>query len=165
MDADVAARIRQSTSLLVDTNILLLAVVHSIDSSLPARFKRTRDRLMPGDGDLLLRTLSLARRTACTSHVLAETSNLLGHLASHHREAAMNYLVQWPVTNHEMHVPARLINELETPIAVRLGIADAAITHLSRDGVLVLTDDAVLANAIYEVGGNVLNFMYLRGLG
>ena len=149
-------------ALLVDTNILLLAAVHALDPALVARFKRTANRFREEDGELLRRVLVRASHLFTTPHVLAETSNLLGQLPGSLADRGRAWLVNAVSTIEERYVSAVSVAEQSRSVAVRLGITDAALVQLTNDGLVLLTDDALLANAVYATAGEVINFNHLR---
>lgn len=64
-----------NTGLLIDTNLLVLFAVGSVNRNRIENFKRTRQYTV-ADFDLLLRVLDRAKPLYTVSHVLAEVSNL-----------------------------------------------------------------------------------------
>ena len=50
----------------------------------------------------------------------------------------------------------------QSPYFLRLGLADTSVTHLAKNGHLVLTDDVTLKVALEAESLPVMNFNYLR---
>ncbi len=71
-DFDRNARI---TGILVDTNLLVLLIVGSVNRERVSQFKRTSD-YSPADWDLLIGILEQISRRYTLPHVLAEVSTL-----------------------------------------------------------------------------------------
>ncbi len=67
-----------ASSLLIDTNLLVLLVVGVVDRKLISTHKRTKT-FTESDFDLLVSVLKRFNEIWITSHCLAETSNLLKH--------------------------------------------------------------------------------------
>src|SRR5580698_6784272 len=68
-----------SRGILIDTNVLLLLYVGSLDRNLVPKFKRT-DRFAPEDYDALRKLIRPFKTVLTTHHILTEVCNLLGQL-------------------------------------------------------------------------------------
>lgn len=158
------ALIRASDALLLDTNILLLDVVSELGQGWITRFKRTRDRFEESDSAILREARGHARRLLTTPHVLTETSNLLGQSTEDQAIRARARLSEKFAVLDEKWIQARDMNASDTSRKLfhRLGLTDWALCETAKTGVLVLTDDAALADSVERVGGRSLNFNHLR---
>ena len=70
----------RTRGILVDTNLLLLYFVGSLDLNRIERFKRTRKYTIP-DFHVLVQLLTYFGRVVITPHILTEVSNLAGQLS------------------------------------------------------------------------------------
>ncbi len=165
MWAEAWSQVERADGVLLDTNVLLLAVVYRIDPAHVPRFKRT-NQFVPNDGEVLRLLIAPARALVTTPHVLAETYNLLGQLDERRKTAAWALLAELVRMLDERWLTAESVihGEESSGIARRLGLTDAALVRLSMQRIVVLTADALLANSVYEMGGDVVNFNYYRGL-
>ena len=148
-------------SLLVDTNILLLFLVGSLDPALIARHKRV-NQFTVEDFHLLDGLLRRFEMILTTPNVLTEANNLarqIGGAAKEQLAALLGALLQKGA--FEEHVAesreASQIAEFR-----RLGLTDAGILHLTRKEWTVLTDDLPLYLALQVRGLQAINFHHLR---
>jgi hypothetical protein len=146
--------------LIVDTNILLLFFIGTFDERQISTFRRTR-QFTVDDFYLLASFLDRFETIFVTPNILTEVSNLSPEPNSLYWQ---NYFLLF--SDHiqllpEFYVPSKDTAASET--FQRLGLTDAGIVELAkRDGYLVLTDDAKLANFLYEHDVDVINFTHLR---
>jgi len=149
----------RSNGILIDTNLLVLLVVGSVNRDRIPRFKRTSN-YTPADWDLLMGILEQIPRRYSIAHVLAEVSSLTD-LKGPELEIAREIL----------HKAISLLEEL--PIASLdacgftwyrwLGLTDAAIGLAAKQrGCSVVTNDSALHIALLEEGVSVLKFDDLR---
>lgn len=151
----------RSRGLLIDTNLLVLLAVGSYDRSLIRRFKRTRS-FDETDFDLLARFAGSFSKLVTTPHVLAEVSNLTGHLTGRHPDGVRHVMA---TSISSMLEQWRHAAELTAdPAFFKFGLADAAIAHLVPDRYLVLTDDLPLASYLHNQGVDAINFNHIRFL-
>jgi rRNA-processing protein FCF1 len=146
--------------LLVDTNLLVLFVVGSVNRSRIPRFKRTC-QYTPEDYDLLLRAMApFADRCYTVAHVMAEVSNLTDLPGA---ERAMARLCLQKALTVLAEPPVASIQAAGEDVFPRLGLSDAAILVVAREqGCAVLTDDLDLYRALAERQVPVLNFTHVR---
>ncbi len=147
---------------LVDTNLLLLRFVGSVDRSLIPRFKRT-EQFAPEDYDTLLLLLSRFDQHVTTPHILTEVSNLLGQIKGERRAACF---AQYRATVERLEEQQISANRAcGQDIFLRLGLTDAAVTVIGNDDCLTLTDDLNLYLALSDRGARVVNFNHVRQFG
>ena len=151
---------KRSSGVLVDTNLLLLDVVGSLEPDLIHRFKRTHT-YSAEEYFLLQRFSGLFSLRLTTAHILAEVSNLLGQLPTRSIAEAYGALQRRYGTYSEPSLSTSQC--LSDPLFQRLGLTDAGIATLaSTHSPLVLTDDFPLALALEKRSVAVLNFNHIR---
>ena len=150
----------RTTGVLVDTNILLLLYVGSVERRLIERFKRTRERFEQSDFDLVMGFLApFENRIVTTPHILTEVSNLAGQLG-HQKQRFFPYFAKGISQLIEHYKPS--VNLAQSVSFAKFGLTDAAIIDLVKNQFLVLTDDFPLANYLSQQDVDVINFNYLR---
>ena len=93
------------SGLLVDTNLLVLFAVGTVNRNRIEQFKRTR-QYTRADYDLLLRVLERFKALHSVAHVLAEVSNLTD-LSGPERQQAREVLKQTISLLNEPEMPSR----------------------------------------------------------
>ena len=147
--------------ILVDTNVLLLYIIGSVDFQLIGKHKRTRAFTVE-EYRVLNRLLSQFERIVTTPGILTETNNLAGQIGNPARDAIFEAFGRAVADMKERHVPAvRLVNERTF---LPLGLTDSGISIAARKGFLVLTDDFPLYGNLVAQGRDVINFNHLREL-
>jgi hypothetical protein len=147
------------TEVLIDTNLLLVLIVGSIDRELISRFKRTA-AYSASDFDLLVSELSAFGRLVTTPTILAEASNHLGQLRSPARETARGQLKEMIGAWEEHYcASATVMDDVEYR---RLGLTDIAICDAALTTRTVFTGDFDLYSLLSRRGALVVNFNHLR---
>ena len=145
--------------LLVDTNLLVLFIVGTVNRRRIESFKRTRHYTRE-DYDLLVRVLDKFKPLYTIAHVLAEVSNLTD-LTGTERRDALRVLKDTLFRLKETEMPST--EAVDHRFYGRVGLTDAAIAAAARKHkCAVLTDDFDLYHSL--VGDEIvaLNFTYLR---
>jgi rRNA-processing protein FCF1 len=151
----------RSKGVLVDTNLLVLLVVGSVNRDRIPRFKRTSS-YTPADWDLLTGILEQIPRRYSIAHVFAEAGNLTD-LKGPEREIARVILHR--TISLMCELPVVSLDACECVYYRRLGLTDAAISLAVRQcGCSVLTSDSDLYLALSEEGLSVINFDDLRAM-
>jgi rRNA-processing protein FCF1 len=157
-DFDRNARIN---GILVDTNLLVLLIVGSVNRERVSQFKRTSD-YSPADWDPLIGILEQISRRYTLPHVLAEVSTLTD-LKGTELEAARAIFRNLIATMSELDV--RSAEACANVLFVRLGLTDSAIAVAAKvRGCSVLTNDAALYSALAAEGFYVAMFNHFRQL-
>ncbi len=147
------------STLLIDTNLLLVLLVGDQDRLQVPRFKRT-SRFTPEDYDLLAEFVARFRELGVTPNVLTEVSNLAGQLADPLRTRVFDRLADFASTAGERYVPSsEVAGEHDFP---RFGLTDLSVVLAARERFAVLTDDLGLYLRLQEDEVHVVNFNYLR---
>jgi len=145
--------------LLVDTNLLVLFAVGTVNRNRIELFKRTR-QYTKSDFDLLLRVLEKFNTLYTVAHVLAEVSNL-SDLPGPERQRVRDVLKKAISVLNEVEMAST--RATDDPLYQKLGLVDAAIGAVARaHNFTVLTDDFDLYHLLSHDKVNVLNFTHLR---
>jgi rRNA-processing protein FCF1 len=147
--------------LLIDTNLLLLAVVGNFDHRLVGRERL--DAFTIQDLQQLNSIIEQAKQLITTPGILTETSNLAAQMINKTRIPELFYRLRVYIQAlNERYETSALISG--QPIFLRFGLTDAAIIHIAKNGLLVLTGDRALAGYLAKNGIDVVNFNHLRAL-
>ena len=147
------------SSVLIDTNLLLLLIVGLYNKDLISVHKRTKE-FMPKDFDLLVKHINGYKILWVTSHCLAEVSNLIMQTNEKLAKELMTCFSGFVAEAKESHIPKEVI--FKNGISTRLGIADTGIIIKSKRVTCVFTVDFDLYNDILNRGYNVVNYNHLR---
>jgi rRNA-processing protein FCF1 len=150
---------RNRAGLLIDTNLLVLFVVGSVNPDRIERFKRT-SQYTRSDYQLLLRVLDGFEPLYTSAHVMAEVSNLTD-LTGGERLLARRKLKDMLAILQEPWMPS--VRAAQCAPYESLGLTDAAIMALAREHkCTVLTADFNLYRALSSDGIPALNFAHLQ---
>lgn len=145
--------------ILIDTNILLLYIVGSVNKEAIGKFKRT-NRFSSEDFDTLVSILGRFQVKITTSNILTETSNLLGHLDKNLRP---NYFGSFATgVNTLQEILVKSSNVTNSKVFFDLGLTDAVIAETARDNYVVLTDDFPLYHYLNSSGIDAINYNHIR---
>ena len=149
----------RNARLLIDTNLLVLFVVGSVNRNRIENFKRTR-RYSKEDYELLLRVIEQFDQLYTVAHVMAEVSNLTD-LTGSERLQARRLLKETIAVLIEPEMPSA--RAAQSRSYADLGLVDAAIASIAEEHkCTVLTDDLDLYLALSTADVPVLNFTHLR---
>ena len=147
------------SSILIDTNLLLLLIVGLYNKDLISVHKRTKE-FIPKDFDLLVKYINGYKILWVTSHCLAEVSNLIRQTNKKQAKELMAYFSCFIAKAKETHIPKEIIFKNGT--STRLGVADTGLIIKSKRVTCVLTVDFDLYKEISNRGYKVINFNHLR---
>lgn len=149
----------RNAGLLVDTNLLVLFVVGTVNRNRIENFQRTR-QYTKEDYELLLRVIEQFDQLYTVAHVLAEVSNLTD-LTGSERLSARHVLKETLAVLIEPGMPSA--RAAQNRSYATLGLVDAAIASIADEHkCTVLTDDLDLYLALSTADVPVLNFTHLR---
>ncbi|MTW17292.1 hypothetical protein GJ689_13880 [Rhodoplanes serenus] len=158
---DIIARFR-TKGILLDTNLLILLVVGLYRRDRISKFNRTRQYTI-NDFDLITAFIHQFPRRITTPHILAETDNLMRQMDRNEHRALSIVMSSLVSTLLEICVPS--VDAVRQGAYDRLGLTDSAIQIAAvTEDVLVVTDDAKLANWLAHAGRDVLNINHVRML-
>jgi len=148
-----------TSGLLIDTNLLVLYAVGTVNRNRIETFKRTR-QYTQSDYELLIRVLDSFKPLYTLAHVLAEVSNLTD-LPGPEKLRIRAILKQTISLLEEVEMPSARASE--DSLYPRLGLVDAAISAVVRARhCAVLTDDFDLYTMLGRDRVPVLNFTHIR---
>jgi predicted nucleic acid-binding protein len=148
-----------SAGLLVDTNLLVLYAVGTVNRNRIETCKRTR-QYTRDDYDLLVRVLGNFEHLYTVAHVLAEVSNLTDLKGPERLQARLVLKETISVLNEAEMSSARAA---EDRLYLDLGLVDAAIAAVARaNSCAVLTDDFALYERLSRQNVPVFSFAHLR---
>ncbi|MBE9103522.1 hypothetical protein IQ229_00715 [Nostoc cf. edaphicum LEGE 07299] len=160
----IASLIRRycQKGVLIDTNILLLFLVGSVNQERITKFNRTQ-QFIPEDYELLLEFIARFQKLVTTPNILTEVNSLANQLGEPERSQCFAIFAQF-VNNVDL-LDEYYVNSLDavnTEKFVKFGLTDSGILTLSKGNYLVLTDDFKLANYLQSVEIDVINFNNIR---
>jgi rRNA-processing protein FCF1 len=149
-----------SKGLLIDSNLLLLLIIGSVDKSLIHKFKRT-DQFTVEDYQILSKLSKKFRKIVTTSHILTEVSNFIGKLESNFKALSYMELLKHIELLDEQNIESRQL--IKTEIFYKwFGLTDSSIFKVAQSNFLVLTTDLPLYNFLSKKGIDAINFNHLR---
>jgi rRNA-processing protein FCF1 len=149
--------------ILIDTNILLLLFVGTVNRSRISQFNRT-EKFTPEDYDLLVRILLFFQRIVTTPNILTEVNSLINGIGEPERSRCLEIFAN--IVNEklsEFYIESTSAVNLEN--FTKFGLTDCGIISIARDKYLVLTDDFKLANYLQTIKIDVINFEHIRRMG
>lgn len=149
---------RQSGSLLLDANLLILLLIGATNAARISRYKRTQ-KYTQSDYALLLRLVNRFTHLTTTPHILTETSDLVA-LGGAEMQRFLSIFRIWVENAAERVTPSRELTARRT--FSRMGLADLALEEAAAAGITVITDDIHLWLALAEAELPVINFNHLR---
>lgn len=138
----------------LDTNVLLLLLVASVDRSLLRSYKRV-SQFTTQDVTALEDLLRPFAGLATTPHVLSEADNFVGQAPAHRRQDLKNGLIRFIERTPERFRLARELATLDE--FIRLGLTDCGLIDFEGEAV-VITTDFRLAGHINAHNGRAVSF-------
>lgn len=154
----------RANGILLDTNVLLLFIFAINQPNMIG--KKRLEKYLPADGELLVRIVTEFDRILTTTHVLAETSNLIRQIVKDRLQAelllSLHPMFCLSVPESYTQIPIDGSN-IDVTTFTKLGLTDSALASLvNSEDRLLLTDDFDLYMAANKTGENVINFTHLR---
>ena len=141
----------------IDTNLLVLLVVGSVDRGLISRHRRSR-RFSPDDYDRLLALLEPLDKVLVTPNTLTEASNLLWSSGDSRPMAYLRALIE---NTEEIVVASRAA--AQNRMFGRLGLTDAALLEVvSSETPLITVDFDLYGAALAKGEGVAVNFTHFQ---
>src|SRR5215212_5909744 len=119
--------------LLIDTNILLLYIVGSIDISTIRDFKRTAN-FSENDFEKVSKFIDYFELKITTLHVLTEVSDFIDN-----RQSLQAVLKVYIENAEEIFLESVELSKKGT--FLKFGLADTSVTYTAKDSYLIFTDD------------------------
>lgn len=144
------------SGVLVDTNILLLFIVGSLNPELISRHSRTACFTF-ADFQIISKAIDFFEKKVSTPHILTEVSNLIGR-DKHFRRALGSYI---ETATEKFASAAGFVSK---DFFLKFGVADAATCEISKNEYMVITDDGSLYGFLINNGIDAVNLTTLRRL-
>lgn len=161
LDLGALFRKHRARGVFVDTNLLVLLLVGTVNVRRIVTFKRTRD-FTAEDFDLLRQLLEwFGKPVFSTPHVLSQLSDLTD--LSGRELIAIRRLFRATIgTVEEQYDSARVL--VDDPMFERFGLGDTSVAAVCKRNILVLTADLQLYVELASLGLDTINFNHLRAL-
>jgi rRNA-processing protein FCF1 len=152
----------QQKGILIDTNILLLFLVGSVNPERITRFNRTQ-QFIQEDYELLLGFIAKFHKLVTTPNILTEVNSLANQLGEPERSQCFAIFAKFAqnVTLLDEHY-IKSLDAVNVDKFLQFGLTDCGILTLARSNYLVLTDDLKLASYLQSVEIDVINFNNIR---
>lgn len=148
-------------TIVIDTNLLLLILVGSIDEECIGKIKGTK-MFSKGDFRTLIEVLDPFKRYIITPNVLTEISNLVGKEKDYYKRQIFSKLIEMMSLNSFEEKVIESKNVIMENSFCYLGLTDVGIIKLAeRDSYGVITKDYKLCEELDKNGIPVLNFTKL----
>ncbi len=149
---DLFTKYRKS-GILIDTNILLLFVVGSLNPDLIPKISRTASFSFQ-DFQIVEKTIDFFDNKITTPHILTEVSNLIDRVEI--QDALRTYV---EIAIEQFIESSRVV---ANNMFSKFGMADTGILELSKGAHLVLTDDGPLMGILGNTGVDAISLKMLR---
>jgi rRNA-processing protein FCF1 len=140
--------------ILIDTNLLLLFVIGSLDPSLIPKIARTANYTF-NDFQIVSKFVDFFSTKVTTPHVLTETSNLIGHRIN--VRTALHSYIFLAEEKYERSLALAADERFAS-----FGLADMAVIECARNNHLVFTDDRPLFGLLQSNGLPSVDLATLR---
>jgi rRNA-processing protein FCF1 len=148
--------------ILIDTNILLLWFVGTVNRERISKFNRT-EKFVPEDYDTLLQILSEFNKIVTTPNILTEVNSLANQLGEPERSQCLSVFAEGVARLNESYLESTEV--VTTDNFTKFGLTDCGIATLAKNKYLVLTDDFKLTNYLENIGIDTINFNHIRPYG
>lgn len=153
----------QRKGLLVDSNVLLLFLVGSLDPKRIGDFKITANQgFTEPDFDILRTFIDNFHKIITTPHILTEVSNHAGKIKGAIHQIIFQKLITLVERLEECAEPTKSL--VKSDAFIKFGLTDTAISFLAEKRYLVLTVDLPLGGHLQKRGADVVNFNHMRQL-
>lgn len=149
----------KNKGVLIDTNLLLLFFIGSINPDFVNTFKRTR-KYTKEDYDLIIKLMKYFKFIVTTPNVLTEVNSLSNSLKDKYKVKFYEIFSNTISKLNEFHMQSKeIVDKTEFR---KFGLTDSIIYHVSNNKYLLLTDDFRLSQYIQSKNGDVINFNHIR---
>lgn len=148
--------------ILIDTNILLLWFVGTVNRERISKFNRT-ENFVPEDYDTLLKILSYFNKIVTTPNILTEVNSLANQIGEPERSKCLSVFAERVARLNEFYLESTEV--VRTDSFTKFGLTDCGIVTLAKNKYLVLTDDFKLTKYLEKIGIDAINFNHIRPSG
>lgn len=146
-------------SIIVDTNLLLLLVIDSLDEGRLISSSKRLNAFTVRDYKLLTEYIGQFKRVLITPYLLTEVSNLIDLTGSKYNEA---YLLARTLFSGFDEIKVAVKNDLQLPAFITHGITDASLVELVKQHVVLTNDNKMLPLLFAANQNNVMPFEMLQ---
>lgn len=148
--------------LIIDTNLLLLLVIGSLDEGSHIRNSNRLNKFSRSDYDLLLKVMSTYQKGRTTKYIATEVSNLIDLKGSAKIRA---FEVARLILTELSEIETDLQEDLTHTNFINFGITDSTLISLAPK-FMILTDDERLCPLLFAASPeNIITFETVRALG
>jgi hypothetical protein len=147
--------------LLIDTNLLILYCIGTLNQELIATFKRTKPYVKE-DYETLVHFMRYFSKIVTTPNVLTEVSNLANSLHSQVKDEFYQIFSKIITRVEENYMPSKQVSD--TQELYKFGLTDSVIFYLAKGNYLLLTDDFRLSQYVESKHYDAINFNHIRML-
>ncbi|MDQ3181131.1 MAG: hypothetical protein M3Q33_11490 [Acidobacteriota bacterium] len=140
--------------ILIDTNILLLYIVGTVNTDLIRNFKRTTT-FTEEDFYRVSKFIEFFKLKIATPHILTEVSDLLGN-----RIELQFALGKYIELTEEIFIESKKLSQAKP--FLQYGLADTAISQTANNSYLVVTDDNSLFSYLVNQKIDTINLDQIR---
>jgi predicted nucleic acid-binding protein len=151
----------RSKGILIDTNVLLLYFIGTVNRARISRFNRT-EKFTPEDYDTLIEIIAFFSKRVTTPNILTEVNSLTNQLGEPERTRCLDVFSKSMFLLEESYIASGKVSQHKE--FTRFGLTDCGILELARNQYLVLTDDLKLAVHLQSQNIDTVNFNHLRTL-
>ena len=147
--------------MLIDSNLLLLLLIGSLNPSLIRKEKITANQdFNEADFNQLRGFIGQFQKLVTTPHILAEVSNHADKIKGPNHGKFFQQFIALIEQLDECSEASKSLAKADT--FTRFGLTDTAISHLAKENVFVLTVDFPLSGYLQKKGVNAINFHNVR---
>lgn len=151
----------RSKEILIDTNVLLLYFIGTVNRARISRFNKT-EKFTPEDYDTLIEIIAFFSKRVTTPNILTEVNSLTNQLGEPERSKCLAIFSRSMFLLEESYINSSTASQYKE--FTRFGLTDCGILELARNQYLVLTDDLKLAVHLQGQNIDAVNFNHLRTL-
>lgn len=148
-----------ASPLLLDANLSILLIVGMADKKYIEKHKRLQEFDVK-DFEILYELANQSAEIIVSPNVATEASNLIRYIGEPIRSEVARTLASLISKSRELYVASSAA--VEHPEYIRLGITDAVILSILKQGVALITVDLDLFIAAQKAGLKAINFNHVR---
>ncbi|CAN5841553.1 PIN domain-containing protein [soil metagenome] len=144
----------KNKGVLIDTNILLLYLVGSLDLNMIRGFKRTAN-FTENDFNLISNFIKQFNLKITTPHVLTEVSDFIDNRQN--LQAVLKIFIE-----HTKEIFIESVELSKKDTFFKFGLADTSVTYSAKDSYLIFTDDRPLYGFLINSQIDAVNLDQIR---
>lgn len=148
-------------SLIIDTNLLLLLVIGSVEGGRHIRNSKRLDAYTIDDYDIVVKIIGQYRKVFFTHYILTEISNLID-LEGEARITALE--IARNLFNEFCQVNSNMKTDMSNNFFINYGITDCSIIELSKNHMILTNDNRLLEPLYLTCPKNIIPFEVARSI-